>query len=87
MCIEIIEKVMTKKLTPEQIQLLKDDLCTEIVGFLMDDFHFTPQEALDILYTSETFDRLQDDETGLYYQSPGYVYSFLMNEMKIAKVV
>ena len=78
---------MTKKLTPEQIQLLKDDLCTEIVGFLMDDFHFPPQEALDILYTSETFDRLQDDETGLYYQSPGYVYSFLMNEMKIAKVV
>ena len=47
----------------------------------------TPQEALDVLYTSETFDRLQDDETGMYYQSAGYVYSFLSNEIKTAKFV
>ena len=39
-----------------------------------------------VLYTSETFERLQDDDTGLYYQSPGYVYSFLQNELKKAKV-
>ena len=78
---------MTKRLTPEQIQLLKDELCTELAGYLMDDFHYTPQEAIDVLYTSETFERLQDDDTGLYYQSPGYVYSFLQNELKIAKVM
>ncbi len=77
---------MTKKLTPEQIQLLKDDLSTELAGYLVDDYHCTPQEAIDILYTSETFERLQDDNTGLYYQSPGYVYSFLQNELKTAKV-
>ena len=29
---------------------------------------------------------LQDDSTGLYYQSPGYVYSFLKNELTTAKV-
>jgi len=40
-----------------------------------------------VLYTSETFDRLQDESTGLYYQSPGYVYSFLLNELKTARVV
>ena len=44
-------------------------------------------EAIEVLYTSETFNRLQDDATGLYYQSPGYVYSFLQNELKIAKVI
>jgi len=31
-------------------------------------------------------ERLQDDTTGLYYQSPGYVYSFLQNELNKAKV-
>ena len=77
---------MNKKLTAQQIQLLKDELCTELAGYLMDDFHYTPQEAIDVLYTSETFDRLQDDTTGLYYQSPGYVYSFLQNELRTAKV-
>ncbi len=74
------------RLTPEQIQLLKDDLSTELAGYLVDDYHYTPQEAIDILYTSETFERLQDDSTGLYYQSPGYVYSFLQNELKTARV-
>lgn len=77
---------MTTKLTPEQIQLLKDDLCVELAGYLVDDFHYTPQEAIDVLYTSETFDRLQDDDTGLYYQSAGYVYSFLQNELTKARV-
>lgn len=77
---------MKTKLTPEQIQLLKDDLSVELSGFLMDDFHYNPQEAIDVLYTSETFERLQDNSTGLYYQSAGYVYSFLQNELRNAKV-
>lgn len=77
---------MTTKLTPEQRQLLKDELSVEIAGFLVDDYKYSPEEAIDVLYTSETFDRLQDDATGLYYQSPGYVYSFLQNELKTAKV-
>ena len=77
---------MTTKLTPEQKQLLKDELSVEIVGFLVDDNKYSPEEAIDVLYTSETFERLQDDATGLYYQSPGYVYSFLQNELKTAKV-
>ncbi len=77
---------MSKRITPQQIQILKDDLCTEIAGFLMDDYNYTPQQAIDILYTSETFERIQDDSTGLYYQSPGYVYSFLQNELRTAKV-
>ncbi len=78
---------MTTNLTPEQIQLLKDELSVEIAGFLVDDYHYSPEEAIDVLYTSETFERLQDDSTGLYYQSPGYVYSFLQNELKTARVV
>ncbi len=77
---------MTSRLTPEQIQLLKDEVSTELAGYLVDDYHYTPQEAIDVLYTSETFERLQDNATGLYYQSPGYVYSFLQNELKIARV-
>ena len=77
---------MTTRLTPEQIQLMKDELTTELVGYLLDDYHYTPEEAIDVVYTSETFERLQDDATGLYYQSSGYVYSFLKNELETARV-
>ena len=74
-------------LTKEQIQLMKEDLCVELAGHLVDEYHYAPQDAIDVLYTSETFERLQDDSTGLYYQSPGYVYSFLQNELNTAKVL
>lgn len=75
-----------KRLSAEEIQILKDELSTDLAGYLVDDFHYSPGEAIDVLYTSETFERLQDDATGLYYQSPGYVYSFLQNELSKAKV-
>ncbi|MBR1468663.1 MAG: hypothetical protein IJ605_00900 [Prevotella sp.] len=65
---------------------IKIEVPTELAGHLVDDYHYTPQEAIDVLYTSETFERLQDDATGLYYQSAGYVYSFLQNELLSAKV-
>ena len=77
---------MTSRLTPKQIQLMKDELTTELAGYLVDDYHYTPEEAIDVIYTSEPYEHLQDDATGLYYQSPGYVYSFLYNELKKARV-
>ena len=39
------------------------------------------EEAIGVLYNSDTFLRLQDKGTGFYYQSPGYVYSFLEHEL------
>ena len=65
---------------------MKDDLCVELAENLIDDYHYSPEEAIEVLYTSETFERLQEDETGLYYQSSGYVYSFLQNELTKARV-
>jgi hypothetical protein len=46
----------------------------------------TMEQALATVINSETYQRLQRDATGLYYQGPGYVYSFLQNELKTAKV-
>lgn len=77
---------MKAKLSPQQIQIMKDDLSVELAENLMKEFNYTMEEALDVLYTSDTFERLQDNETGLYYQSSGYVYSFLQNEIKTAQV-
>ena len=34
------------------------------------------------VYNSELYKRLNDLDTGLYYQSPLYVYHYLQNELK-----
>lgn len=70
------------KLNEGQIQIMKDELSTELVEWLMDTYGYNPEKALDVLYTSRTFDRLQHSSTGLYYQSVGYVSSFLKNEIE-----
>ena len=72
------------RLNEQQIQTMKDELAVELTDWLMETYSYSAEEALDILYTSETFDRLQDSATGFYYQSVGYVASFLQNEIEKA---
>ena len=69
------------KLTDAQIKMMQEDLYAELVALLMERWRYPMETALDTLYNSETFSRLQDKNTGLYYQSPGYIYSYLENEL------
>ena len=66
---------------------MKLDMVKHLALRLMDaDSQLTMEQALSAVINSDTYLRLQDDATGLYYQSPGYVYSFLENELKTARV-
>lgn len=58
-----------------------DAVDAELIQLLVEKHGYTVEKAMNILYNSDTFARLQDANTGLYYQSPGYVYSFLNNEL------
>ena len=48
---------------------------------------FPIEQALATLINSDTYQRLQRDATGLYYQSSRYVYSFLDSELKTGRVM
>jgi hypothetical protein len=52
----------------------------------MDERGLTMQQAFDAVYTSRLFLKLSDPKTGLYFQSSGYVYSFLDSELKTGSV-
>ena len=58
-----------------------------LVLLLMEDFELDMKTALRTLYTSDTYAKLQDTRTGLYFQSPRYVYDFLKNEIKTGKMM
>lgn len=73
-------------LTDSQIKMMQEDMSASLVQMLMEQMNYSMDEALDTLYNSDTFSRLQDSRTGLYYQSPGYVYSFLDNELTMGKI-
>ena len=44
------------------------------------------QEALSMVFQSDTYQKMLDDKTRLYYQSPMYVFSFLEQELKSGRM-
>ena len=74
------------KLNAKQIQFMQESLSVELVSMLMEDWHCSMEQALDMYYNSDTFERISNPSTGLYYQSPGYVYDYLRNELTTGKM-
>ncbi len=60
---------------------MKEAIATDLAELLAKDFGMDIAESLDTLYNSETYAKLSDPNTGLYFQSAQYVYSFLKNEL------
>lgn len=57
--------------------------CTtrDVIGLLMERNNMQMKEALDKVYNSRTYENLQNEKSGLYIQSPEYVYEELMHEV------
>ena len=65
---------------------IKEAMAADLAELLSKDFGMSVTESLDALYGSETYAKLSDPATGLYFQSTQYVYSFLKEELKTGKV-
>ena len=58
-----------------------ETLTRELITRLMEERSLTMREAMDIVYNSKTYSALNNLETGLYFQSPAYVYDVLEEEI------
>lgn len=61
-------------------------LTTELAMMLMEEYGWEMGKSLDELYSSQTYSRLCDPDSGLYYESAVYVFSFLKNEIETGVV-
>ena len=73
-------------MTDTDFNYMKEALATDLAELLAKDFDMSITEALDALYSSETYTKVCNPNTGLYFQSTLYVYSFLKNELLTAKI-
>ena len=67
-------------------EYLKEALVTEIVMMLIEKEGMDMKSALALFYNSETYGKLSNPSSGLYFQSSGYVYSFLQTEIITGKM-
>lgn len=72
-------------LTDADIKYMKEAIAADLAELLSKDFGMNVSEALDSVYNSETYEKLSHPETGLYFQSTLYVYSFLKNELMFGR--
>lgn len=65
-----------------EFQNMKEEIVKDLIARLMEEKGLSMQEAFNKVYMSSLFEKLNRPETGLFFQSSGYVYSYLMEELQ-----
>ena len=60
--------------------LTRATIIPKVIELIKKEYRISEQEALDKFYRSATSAALADDETGLYGQSPYYIFSLFLQE-------
>ncbi len=63
-----------------------EEMTKEMIVLLMEKRGVSMEEAVNLVYTSETFSKLCNLSTGLYFQSTPYVYEYLKKELNTGKL-
>lgn len=61
---------------------LFEGISADVVRYLVERDEMKLTEAISTFHNSETFAKLEDFDTGLYIESPAYVYDMLKSELK-----
>lgn len=69
------EKMMMEYMIQDLVEIISDEQSVEY------------DEAMQMVYNSKLFDKIMDSETGLYRESPAYVYELLKDEKRLGKIV
>ena len=61
---------------------LVEYITTRVVEWILRDQALGLEEALLLFHNSETFDKLCEERTDLYIESPAYIYELLTEELR-----
>ena len=63
--------------TPQEFKYLKEQVTARMIQILSEEQGYSLEDAIDRVYTSPIYEKLSDPSTGLFFQSPRYVLSYL----------
>lgn len=70
----------------KQKQLIEYNI-QDIIDMITTDQHIEYDEAMNQFYNSKVFEKLLEIETGLYLESPEYVYDLFKDEMNFGSII
>lgn len=65
-------------------QFMIECLTSDMIQILMEERQLSMSDAMSLLYNSKTYEKIEDEKTGLYYQGAVYVMEFLNEELRNA---
>ena len=72
---------MMNKQKEQDIQFQIECLTNELIIMLMDDYEMSMEQAVDTVYGSNTFKKIERPSTGLYYLGAVYAMDMLKEEL------
>lgn len=69
----------------EKIEMMADMVKNLALLLVEQNADLTMEQALSMVFNSDTYRKVMDERTHFYYQSPKYVFAFLEEEMKTGK--
>lgn len=64
--------------TPQEFNRLKEQLTASLIQILVEEHGYSLENALERVYTSPIFEKISDPNSGLFFQSPRYVLSYII---------
>lgn len=68
-------------------QQMMEYMVQDLVEIFTEEARIEYDQAMHTIYDSEIYEKLLDAETGLYRDSPSYVYGLLQDELNFGHIV
>ena len=72
-------------ISENEYKFMVEGITSDLIRLLVERNQYDIVSAVDAVYQSETYAALNRPQTGLYYQSSGYVYEYLIHELQFGK--
>lgn len=64
-------------ITEADFKYLKEEVSVRMIQILIEEKGYTLEDAINKVYTSPIYEKLSDANTGLVFQSPRYILSYI----------
>lgn len=69
------------QVTLTEFHTMVEGITADLIVMLIQQHGYTTEQAVKAVYSSHVYEALQNPQTSLYYQSPGYVGQYLLKEL------
>ena len=75
---------MSEELDKNDVQFQIECFTKDLIEMLIESRGLSMEKAMDLIYNSQTYKKLENPKTGMYYQSGVSVFDYLINELDAA---